>query len=226
MFIGHFGVGLGAKKADPKISLGTLFAATQWLDLIWPVMLLLGLEHVRLEPGITAVNEMDFYDYPFTHSLLGALVWSVLFGTGYYLFRPSARGALIIGGAVFSHWVLDFLTHGPDLPLAPGMPTKLGLGLWYSVWGTVLVEVLLYAIGIFVYTRATIASDRIGRYGFWSLIGVLAIIYFASLFGPPPTDVSAIGWAGLFTWLFVFWAGWVDRHRKPREQSTVQEVMR
>ena len=226
MFIGHYAVALGAKKADSRISLGTLVAAAQWLDLIWPLMLLLGVEHVRVDPGNTAMTPLDFYDYPYTHSLLAAAVWSVLFGAGYFLFRRSVRGALITGGAVFSHWVLDFLTHRPDLPLAPGSSARFGLGLWNSVPGTILVEGLLFIAGIVLYTRVTVAADRIGRYGFWSLAGILAVIYVSNLLGPPPPDTAVIGVAGLIGWLFVFWAGWADRHRKLREPSAVQEAAR
>ncbi len=226
MFLGHYAVALGAKKADPRISLGTLVAAAQWLDLVWPVMLLTGLEHVRIEPGRTALTTLDFYDYPYTHSLLAALFWSVLFGAGYFLFRRSSRGALITGGAVFSHWVLDFLTHRPDLPLAPGSSSMFGLGLWNSTAGTVVVEGLLYIAGIVLYTRATKASDRIGRYGFWTLVGLLALIYISNLTGPPPPNPTVIGWAGLLGWLFVFGAGWIDRHRHLRRAEVAQEAAR
>ena len=127
MFIGHFGGALAAKKAAPRTSLGTLILAAQFIDLLWPIFLLLGLEHVRIAPGITKVSPFDFYDYPISHSLLMVVVWSVVLGGLYYAFRQYPRGAWIIALAVLSHWVLDFIVHWPDLPLWPGGP-RAGLG--------------------------------------------------------------------------------------------------
>ena len=129
MFIGHYAVALGAKKAAPRVSLGTLLLASQFIDLLWPIFLLLGLEHVRIAPGNTVFTPLDFYDYPISHSLLAVLGWSVGFGLVYYAVRRSGRNALILGAIVLSHWVLDFISHRPDLPLIPGMETRVGLGL-------------------------------------------------------------------------------------------------
>jgi hypothetical protein len=215
MFIGHFAVALAAKKAAPKTSLGTLFIAAQFVDLLWPILLLLGLEHVRIEPGNTAVTPLDFYDYPISHSLLGAVCWSLATGFIYYSVRKDGRGGLVVGGAVLSHWVLDFLTHRPDLPLWFGGPA-VGLGLWNSFIGTVVVEGLLFAAGIVIYLRVTREKDRIGLYGFWGLIVVLALIYIANLTGGAPPNTQVIAVASNALWLFVFWAYWVDRHRQPK----------
>ncbi len=215
MFLGHYAVALGAKKAAPKVSLGTLFLAAQLVDLLWPLLLLLGLEHVRISPGITVVTPLDFYDYPFTHSLLGALFWSLALGLVYFAIRREPRTAMIVGAAVFSHWILDFLTHRPDLPLGFG-GVYFGLGLWNSMAGTVMVEGLLYVAGIALYVRTTKARDRVGSLGFWILIAVLTVIYIANLFGPPPPEVSMIAIAGNAAWLFVIWAYWVDKHREAR----------
>lgn len=215
MFIGHYAVALAAKKAAPKVSLGTLFLAAQLLDLLWPLFVLLGWEHVRISPGITVVTPLDFYDYPFTHSLLGAVLWSGALGLAYYGIRRERRSAIIIAGAVFSHWILDFLTHRPDLPLGFG-GIYFGLGLWNSVVGTLLIEVGLYMGGISLYISATKAKDRVGSIGFWTLVGLLGLIYVSNLFGPPPPDVSMIAIAGNALWLFVIWAYWVDKHREVR----------
>ena len=215
MFVGHYAVALGAKKAAPKVSLGTLFLAAQFLDLLWPLFVLLGWEHVRISPGITVVTPLDFYDYPFTHSLLSAIFWSGMLGLAYFGLKRDRRNAIIVGGAVFSHWVLDFLTHRPDLPLAFG-GIYFGLGLWNSMVGTLLVEVGLFVGGIYLYARSTKAKDRIGSIGFWALIGLLGLIYIGNLFGPPPPDVGMIVIAGNALWLFVIWAYWVDRHREFR----------
>ena len=214
MFLGHYAVGLAAKKAAPHLSLGTLFFATQFLDLIWPIFLLLGLEHVRIHPGLTAFTPLDFYDYPLSHSLLVVLGWATLLGCIHYLFRQRILDALMIALGVGSHWVLDLITHRPDLPLAPGSKTLVGLGLWNSVFWSVLVEGLLFIVGVILYVRATRAVDKTGRWAFYVLIGFLALIWMANIFSPPPPNVQVIAFSGLGLWLFIPWACWVDRHRK------------
>jgi len=216
MFLGHFAVSLGAKKPAPSLSLGTLFLAAQFVDLLWPLFLLLGLEHARIDVGNTAVTPLDFYDYPFTHSLAGAILWSCVLGLLYYAVKRSLRNAVIIGAAVSSHWVLDFLTHRPDLPLWFTGGPHLGLGLWNSMIGTVVVEVGLFVLGLFLYVRTTKAKDKIGSIGFWSLAGFLGLMYAGNLAGPPPPDVSSIAIVGNAMWLLVLWAYWVDRHRIAR----------
>lgn len=217
MFIGHIAVALGAKKAAPKISLGTLLMSTQFLDLLWPIFILLGIEHVRIDPGNTAVTPLDFYDYPISHGLITSIGWSILLGLAYYAIRKNKVGAWVVGLGVFSHWFLDFVSHRPDLPVAPGINTYLGLGLWYSLPATMIVEGLMFAGGLFLYLRTTKALDRIGTYAFWGFIVFLVIVWMANTFGPPPPDVSAIGYAGLSLWILVAWAYWIDRHRKPTE---------
>jgi hypothetical protein len=216
MFIGHFAVGLGAKKIAPKVSLGTMFMAAEFVDLLWPLFLLLGLEHAQINPGNTVVTPLDFYDYPITHSLVGAVLWSCAFGAVYFALRRNVRNAIISGGVVFSHWILDLVTHRPDLSLGLGGDVYFGFGLWNSLVGTIVVEVSLFAIGILLYLRATEAKDRIGSIGFWSLVALLGVIYIGNLFGPPPPEMSVIAIAGNASWLFVLWAYWVDRHRQAR----------
>ena len=212
MFIGHHAAAFAAKRVAPRVSLGTLFAAALLVDLIWPVLLLLGLEHVRIAPGITAFTPLDFYDYPITHSLLAVLGWSVAAAVLYRLLRKSTPDALVVGAAVLSHWVLDFVTHRPDLPLWPGGP-KVGLGLWQSVPGTIVVEVSIFLVTLAMYLRMTRARDRTGSIALWTLVAFLAVVYAANLASPPPPDANAIGWVGLAQWLFVPWGAWIDRHR-------------
>lgn len=216
MFIGHYAVALAAKKVAPRTSLGSLVLAAQFVDLLWPILILLGLEHVRIVPGTTAVTPLDFYDYPFTHSLAAALLWSALFAGVYFALKKYREGAFVVGGAVFSHWLLDLVSHRPDLPVAPGVDIRLGFGLWNSVAATVIVETALFLGGIALYLRATEARDRTGVVAFWGLMAVLYGISVANLLGPPPPSVPAIGYAGVFAWLFVAWAFWVDRHRTLR----------
>ena len=213
MFLGHFGVGFGAKAAAPKASLGTLFLAAQFVDLLWPSLLLIGLEKVEIAPGITRVTPLDFTEYPITHSLLTTLVWAALFAGAYYLLRRYRKGAWICAAAVLSHWVLDLLTHRPDLPLVPGGATRVGLGLWNSLPATLVVELGIFAIGVWLYVRTTRALDRVGSVALWSLVGFLVVIYFSNIFGPPPPSVIAIAVVGHAGWLLVIWAYWIDRHR-------------
>jgi hypothetical protein len=217
MFIGHFAVGMAGKRLAPKISLGTLFLSAQLLDLIWPVLILTGVEHVRIDPGNTPFTPLDFYDYPISHSLLFSLLWAALFGLIYYLLQRRWAAAGIVAMGVFSHWVLDFISHRPDLPLAPGSHTLFGLGLWYSVPGTVIVEGLLYLAGVWVYLHCTRAQDRIGKWAFWSLVFLLLALWIMNIFSPPPPNVQAVGWAGLIGGLLILpWGYWIDRHRRPR----------
>ncbi|MBZ5560854.1 MAG: metal-dependent hydrolase [Acidobacteriia bacterium] len=213
MFIGHFGVAMAAKRAAPRTSLGTLFLAAQWADLLAPILWFAGIEQVRIAPGTTRVTPLDFVSYPISHSLLMDAVWATLLAGVYWAVRRYLRGAVMVWLAVLSHWVLDFLTHRPDMPLLPGGGPRVGLGLWNSLPGTIVVEGLIFVAGIALYLRATKARDGIGRYGFWALIAVLALVYLANLFGPPPPSVRAIAWAGQSMWALVAWAYWIDHHR-------------
>lgn len=213
MFLGHYAVALAAKRVSPTTSLGTLVLASQFVDLLWPVLLLLGWEHMRIVPGITTVTPIDFTDYPISHSLLVVLVWTALVGGLYFAVRRSPRGAITVGALVLSHWFLDLLVHRPDLPLWPGSELRVGLGIWNSLAGTLLLELGLFVIGTAMYLRTTKRKDAVGTYGFWGFIVVLLGIYAANLLGPPPPGQDAIAIAGNASWLFVLWAWWVDRHR-------------
>jgi len=216
MFIGHFGAGLATKKIDPKPSLGTLFMASQFLDLLWPLFLLLGLERVKIDPGNTAFTPLDFTSYPLTHSLMGALIWAVLFALVYYWRKKQLKSAFILGGLVLSHWVLDFITHRPDLLLIPGIDVKTGLGLWNNVWATIIVEGLIFTGGAYLYLRVTKAKNKKGSIGLWSLLIFLGIVYVSNIVGPPPPSAEAIGWVGLSMWLLVAWGYWIGRNRQAR----------
>lgn len=215
MFIGHHAAGFAGKRFAPQVSLGTLFFAAMFLDLLWPVLLLLGLEHVRIDPGNTAFTPLDFYDYPISHSLLTVLGWSVVLAVGYRIVRKTWSGAVIVGAAVLSHWVLDFVTHRPDLPLWPGGPL-VGLGLWSSVPATMAVEALLFLATLTLYLRTTVARDRTGSIALWSLVIFVVLIYLTNVTSPPPPSPTAIAWVAMAAWLFVPWGAWIDRHRQPR----------
>jgi membrane-bound metal-dependent hydrolase YbcI (DUF457 family) len=195
--------------------LGTLFLSIQLLDLIWPILILLGVEHVRINPGNTAFTPLDFFDYPISHSLVTSLGWSVLLGLIYFLVKKYPKGALVVGAGVFSHWVLDFITHRPDLPLSPGSSEYFGLGLWNSYVWTVIVEGSLFVVGVIIYARFTFAKDKTGTYAFWSLVAFLGLVWIINMVGPPPPNVEAIGYSALLLWLLVPWGYWIDRHRIP-----------
>jgi hypothetical protein len=213
MFIGHFGVALAAKRLSPRSSLGTLVFSAQFLDLLWPILLLSGVEHVRIAPGITKVQPFDFDYYPYSHSLAMVLGWAAAIGLLYYVIGRNGRGAWVVGGLVASHWVLDLLVHRPDLPLWPGGP-KYGLGLWNSWMASICTEVLLFGIGIWLYAGMTRGSDGAGRYGFWSLMLFLFLGWLGAVFGPPPANVHTLALGGLAMWIVVPWAWWADRHRQ------------
>ena len=214
MFIGHYGVGLAAKKLDNRPSLGTLFFASQFIDLLWPIFLLLGLEKVAIDPGNTAFTPLNFIYYPFSHGLVSVLIWAILFGGVYYAFRKNIKTSLLLGGLVLSHWILDLFTHRPDLPLFFGNHLKVGLGLWNSVILSILVEGSIFIIGAHLYFKATRAENKKGQIGLWSLLIFLGIVYVMNVFGPPPPSVEPIAIVGLFQWLIVAWAYWIDRNRE------------
>ena len=214
MFIGHFAVGFALKRAAPRTSLGVLVAAPQTLDLLWPIFLLLGLERVRIDPGNTAFTPLAFDSYPYSHSLVMAVVWGALFASAYFFRTRQRRAAGLIAAAVVSHWVLDWITHRPDMPIAPWSATKLGLGLWDSVAGTIVVESAMFAAAVSIYARATRARDRTGTINLWVYVAVLAAMYVANIIGPPPPDVRSLAIVALGLWLLPVWAEWIDRHRR------------
>jgi hypothetical protein len=216
MFIGHFGLGFGAKRLVPAVSLGALFLAAQFADLLWPSLVLAGAERVEIQPGATAVTPLDFVSYPYSHSLLMLVVWGVLVAAVYRLAIRSPPGAAVVLAAlVVSHWVLDVLTHRPDLPLVPGTDLRLGLGLWNSLAGTLLVELPLFAAGLALYVRATRPSDRTGWLALYGLVVFLLVVYAANLFGPVPPGSGAVVWSAQAMWLLIAWGFWIDRHRRP-----------
>jgi hypothetical protein len=215
MFIGHYALAFVAKRAAPRTSLGTLFVAPTFADLLWPVFLLLGLEQAHVVPGPNPFLTLWLDNYPYSHSLIALIVWGALFGSFYRAKTGDKRAALVIGLLVVSHWLLDFVTHRPDIQLYPG-GAKLGLGLWNSPAGTVIVESILLIAGVAIYLRATRARDGIGRWGLLGLVVLLAGSYLSTLFTPSPTDMHAVAVFGIvFEGLFVLLAWWVDRHRGP-----------
>jgi hypothetical protein len=212
MFLGHYGVAFAARRAAPRTSLGTTIFAAQFLDELWPVLLLLGLEQVRIVPGLMAASALDFVSYPISHSLATALGWGALIGALYFALRRYGRGAWVVGASVASHWLLDAPMHRPDLPLWPGSATLVGGGLWNSVPVTWLIEGTLFAAGLALYLRGTRARDRVGSWGLWAMVALL-VAAFAGGGSAPPSE-RALALMTLSLWLFVPWGWWVDRHRE------------
>ena len=215
MFLGHFGVGFGAKAAAPRVSLGSLFLAAQFIDLLWPTLVMLGVERVRILSGPVQGPPLEFVHYPISHSLLMVLVWAGLFAAIYYALRRSRSGAWVLGGLVLSHWLLDLIVHYPDLPLYPGSARQVGFGLWSHPMVELVLELAIFAGGAVLYLRTTRASDATGKWALWSLMAFLVFIQIVSTFGSPPPSVSALAWVGQSQWLLVIWGYWVDRHRRP-----------
>lgn len=216
MFIGHFAVALGAKKSAPTVSLGVLFLASQLADLVWPNLVLLGVENFQIEPGNTVLTPLRFTHYPYSHSLLALFVWGISLAGVYVLLRKGGiRAFAVIAIVVISHWLLDFVTHRPDMPITLNETTLVGLGLWNYPLLAIPVEMLLFGLGIWIYRRHTRAVDKIGSYGLWGLVIFLLTIYLANIFGPPPPSVAAVAWSAQALWLIVAWGFWIDRHRVP-----------
>src|SRR5256712_3553108 len=188
MFVGHYGVSFAAKKADPSIRLWVLFIAVQLLDVLWAPFVLLGSEKVRIVPGITASNPLDLYYMPYTHSLVAAIGWSVAAFLAYRLaVRPAPpRAAAIVGVAVFSHWVLDFLVHRPDLPLYDNT-AKVGLGLWNLPAVALSLEAALLFGGMWLYFRLGTARRTAMLVFGVIMLAIQAYVFF----GPPPVSDNA-----------------------------------
>lgn len=216
MFIGHFALGFAAKRLVPRVSLAMLMVAALFADIVWPVLVLLGVETVRIVPGATAFTPLEFVSYPWSHSLLLLVVWGAVLGAAYRSVFGGRRTFVVIAALVVSHWVLDWVTHAPDMPLYPG-GRKLGLSLWNSVPGTVSVEAVLFGAGLFLYVRSTEARDRAGRWVLVSFSAALVTIYAAAaLNAAPPPSVWALSVVALgASVVFSAWAWWADRHRLP-----------
>jgi len=219
MFVGHLSVAFLAKKFEPRLPLSALVASAFCLDLIWPFLLLIGLESVKVDPGNTAFTALDFAHYPWSHSLLISLAWGVLAGFLAVLNFGGRRAFWIVCGVVVSHWLLDFITHRPDLPLWPFGP-KVGLGLWHSVTGTAFVEGSLFAWAVVMYTQSTQPLDGVGRWSFWALIFFVGIIWISQPWSPPPPNPQSVAFVSLAMWMLPLWTHWIERHRFIRKEVT------
>ena len=215
MFIGHFGLSFAAKKAAPKVSLATLFVATQFVDILWPFLLVFGVEKMAVRPGYTKMNPLEFLHYPYTHSLFMGLVWGAVVGGIHWLVKRDRRSAVVIGLCVLSHWLLDVVVHVADLPLSPFGDYKVGFGLWNHVAATLVLETAIFLGGVFVYTSVTKAKNGVGKWGLWTLVVLLLLFSLSNTFGPPPPDSIKVLFYSFIILMAVLvsLAYWVDRNR-------------
>jgi hypothetical protein len=212
MLVGHYAVALIAKRAEPAINLGAFVLAAMFADFAWCVFMLLGIEHVQFKSGMGAGNYFYATNIAMSHSLLMDVVWATLFASVYLLWRHYPRGAWIIFLVVLSHWLLDFVSHRPDMPIAPGMHQHLGLGLWSSILATLLVEGGFWCIAIVLYLRVTRPKSLTGTFVFWVGVILLTLVWFSNIAGPPPRNPNAAPFASLILFsMTVAWAYWVNR---------------
>jgi membrane-bound metal-dependent hydrolase YbcI (DUF457 family) len=221
MFVGHYGVSFACKGVEQRLPLWLLFLAVQLVDILWSILILLGIEKVRIVPGITATNPFDLYYMPYTHSLVAAVVWSALVFLGYRMFlsqRSASRDrpALFLALAVFSHWILDLLVHRPDLPLY-GNTHKVGLGLWNYPMPAFALEAAILFGGMWVYMRSTKSGSFFGEYGMPIFGIVLLLVHWILFFGPPAPSPDATAILLLVLYLgFAAIAAWLERKRQVR----------
>ena len=224
MFIGHFAVGFASKKFAPRANLAVLIAAPLVSDILWPFFLLFGWEKVRIDPANTRFTPLDLVWFPWSHSLLMTAIWATVFAALYYAITRYRAGAWVIWIGVVSHWILDWITHRPDMPLYPGS-ARYGLSLWNSIPGTMIVELSMFAVGLWLYARATRAKDRIGRYAFFAYAVLLLFSYIADRFSSPPHGTGDIAWPGIIAEAVLLpWAWWFDHHREGRTDQSPRVV--
>jgi hypothetical protein len=232
MLLGHYGVALALKRAEPKLSLGTLFVAVQLADLLWGIFILLGWEHARIIPGYTAVTPLEFVDYPISHSLVGLVLWGLVAAGLYYSWptRDTTRhwqAAALVGVAVFSHYPLDLLVHVPDLPITGNDSPKLGLGLWNHPAATILAELLVLLAGLAVYVAFRSQRHPVRPVRLTVVVLLLVGTYFASLFGPAPPSMTVVAVSDiLFILVAAALAAWADRRATAEELAARHRSLR
>ncbi len=218
MFIGHFALGFAAKRIVPQVSVAVLFAAAQFADLLWPFLVAAGIEHVRIDPGNTRSTPLDFVSYPYSHSLVMLIVWGALFAWIAARLVPARHVFAVIFVLVTSHWLLDYITHRPDMPLYPGGP-RLGLGLWNQPVIEKSIEIAMYAAGLQIYLQTTRAYPATRRWAMLALAAFLFVGFFAA--SAPPPSVTALWISAIaLSALTVVWAYWADLHRSSSDVRT------
>lgn len=216
MFVGHYAASLALKKFEKRASLGVLFLAVQFVDILLFPLVLLGIERINIIENFTASTHFELEYMPYTHGLVGSLFWAV---AAYALFRwvfvKQHTVALVIALAVFSHWVLDLLVHTPDLPLWNDASMKLGFGLWNNAVAAYVLEATLLLGGLWLYLRSTSASTATGKYGMGVFVVFLLLVNITNIFGPLQTDSKVVlSVSALAAYLlFAAIAFWLDGKR-------------
>ncbi len=221
MFLGHYGLALAAKKVAPKVSLPMLFIAVEFVDILWPFLLILNIETVKIQPGFTEVTPFEFVHYPYTHSLFMGIVWGLIVGGGYWLLKKDVKSAVIVGLAVLSHWFLDVVVHTADLPLTPFGDFKVGMGLWNYKMITILLESIIFFGGVYIYSKSTKAINAQGTWGLWIMTGLFILANAYNLFGPPPEDNIIVLFVSFVVLQLIVLglAWWVDKNRRMVEAN-------
>lgn len=215
MFVGHLSLAFASKSVAPRVSLGWLMAAVTLLDLIWPIFLLLGIEHAEIQAGFTAFTPLVLSDYPWSHSLLMTGVWGVVFALLGRWRGMTAREGTVLFVLVVSHWILDFVSHAPDMPLWPGGSARLGLGLWNSIPATFVVEGGMWIVGIVLYLRRRAPTRWVGPAALWSFVVITSVMWALSPWSAPPPNTQTLAWASLIGWITLPWAALADRYYAP-----------
>jgi hypothetical protein len=206
MFVGHYSCSYAGKALDRTIPLWVLFVAVQFLDFVWSVLILLGIEHVRIIPGFMAASALDLYDMPYSHSLVGALALSIMGGILSNLVWK--KSGLIVGLAVFSHWILDLVVHAPDLVLYGSH--KVGFGLWNYFWPEFVIEIGLLLVTMLWYLSGV--SSPIAKRRVWILFGILIAFQCVDKFGPPPGSAHQAAGSALAAYtVLAALAAWTDK---------------
>jgi membrane-bound metal-dependent hydrolase YbcI (DUF457 family) len=214
MFLGHFAVGLASKRFAPRTPLVVLFTAALLSDILGQFFGSLGWEHASIQPGNTRFTPLNLYDYPWSHSLLMTIVWGTALAIIWNFRTRDRMASCVIWLAAVSHWVLDWITHRPDLPLYPGVRERYGLGLWNSIPGTMFIELAMFGIGVWMYVHVTRPRDWIGKYIFFAFIFLLVLLYVEIPFSSPPQSVRQLDYASIIlTVILLAWASWFDTHR-------------
>jgi hypothetical protein len=213
MFVGHYAVSFVIRAEAKRVPLWVWFVAVQWMDIVWSVLVLLGVEKLRIVPGFTEANALDLYYMPYTHGLPGSIVISLVLGAIVSLFTPGSRAStmLLVAVASFSHWVLDFLVHVPDLPLYDNT-AKVGLGLWRHVILSFPLELIFLGLGAWLYARVTTLKGAKGRNVFFAFLVFLAVLQIYANFGPPPSSPGTMALTALALYAgLALLAAWVER---------------
>lgn len=223
MFVGHYSVAFAAKTEKNKIPLWILFIAVQFLDYIWATLVLLGIEKLRVIRGFTAGSMLDSYFHPYSHSLVAAILWSFAVAIAYKQicrwlgFVYTKLASLIIGAAVFSHWILDLVAHPRDLAIYDNR-WKVGFGLWNYRDPEFALEIALLAVGIILYVARNVmpATRKAAVIAFGI---VLVIVQVGDTYVPrnPLTDKETVMGVWIFYTLFVIVAFLIEKVGKRRQ---------